>query len=269
MSKPSLTGLPYYGGKSPLRKTGPWVASLMPHPQKNQTYVEPFAGMLGVLLCRSPSGSEIANDLDGNLVNWWLCVRDNPEELERKISLTPRSRELFEKSSEQLLNGKSNAIERAVCYHVCISQSIVHGIGKIGKGTFGVDYKSTPSGRVDIRALADRMKSVQIENRCALKLLKRISNLGEAVIYCDPPYRTADNTPYAFTVDSGQLTDLLLAQEGCVAISGYRDEWDHLGWRRHELQISQTIHPIFTSDRDRTEVLWTNYSPPQMEFQFE
>ena len=69
------------GGKSSksISQTGAWIAGLLPPPEKRQTYLEPFCGMLGVLLQRSPPGHEIVNDADGAVINWWRTVRTQPQ----------------------------------------------------------------------------------------------------------------------------------------------------------------------------------------------
>ena len=58
-------------------------------------YCEPFAGSGAVLLNRPPSGVETYNDLDGEVVNFFRVLRDDPDELQRKMALTPFSREEF------------------------------------------------------------------------------------------------------------------------------------------------------------------------------
>ena len=83
--------LKFYGGKND-RKIGSWVASQLPPPTGNQLYVEPFAGMLGVLLRRHPAGVEVVNDLDGRIINFWRAVKDAPDELADRIDATPYSR---------------------------------------------------------------------------------------------------------------------------------------------------------------------------------
>ena len=66
-------------------------------------------------------------------------------------------------------------------------------------------------------------------------------------------------------LDIDAYTKTLLSQKGRVAISGYRDEWDHLGWERFEWNTR--AYPLNDSDehRDldwkRTECLWTSYDP--------
>lgn len=49
---------------------------------------------------------------------------------------------------------------------------------------------------------------------------------------------------------------------GRVAISGYGEEWDGLGWHRQEKRTMRGIYrgtEIGSTYSPRTEVLWTNY----------
>ena len=56
-----------------------------------------------------------------------------------------------------------------------------------------------------------------------------------AVIYCDPPYPSANTTPYRYgEVDPAVYIPVLQAQKGAVAVSGYREEWSGLGWQCFE-----------------------------------
>ena len=73
----------------------------------------------------------------------------------------------------------------------------------------------------------------------------------------DPPYADTNNEPYAVVRhDREETADLLKAQRGKVAISGFDDEWDGLGWLRHEREKSVNVTKARTR---RLEVLWTNY----------
>jgi DNA adenine methylase len=64
-----------HGGKGAHGgKLARWILSLMaPHTH----YVEPYFGGGSVLLLKDPRGvSEVVNDLDGELINWWRVVQD-------------------------------------------------------------------------------------------------------------------------------------------------------------------------------------------------
>src|SRR3989440_11889113 len=63
--------LKWHGGKHYL--AGRIVALMPPHTH----YVEPFAGGLAVLLAKDPDGvSEVVNDIDAGLTNFWRVLQD-------------------------------------------------------------------------------------------------------------------------------------------------------------------------------------------------
>ena len=131
--------------------------------------------MLGVLLSRKPVKIEIINDLDAHLLNWWIQVRDNPDELAYKVSKLPHSRILFQKSLAALKEENINDVDRAVAYHAVIVQSMVNSIhiptwAPAFDASVGSLYKTKPS---QIMALADRMLNVQLECRPANEILDR------------------------------------------------------------------------------------------------
>ena len=80
----------YFGGKSRL---APWIASLLP---AHRTYVEPYFGSGAVLFAKPPSHTEIVNDLDGEIVNFFRMLRDRLDDLERACLLTPYAREEYD-----------------------------------------------------------------------------------------------------------------------------------------------------------------------------
>jgi DNA adenine methylase len=120
VSKVTRPALRYFGGKFRLSK---WILSQFP---EHETYVEPFGGAMGVLLNKQPAHFEIYNDLDGEVVNFFRVLRDQPDELIRLIELTPYARE------EQLLSFDDLAgvseVERARRLYVRCWQS--HGGGR-------------------------------------------------------------------------------------------------------------------------------------------
>ena len=62
--------LKWHGGKHYL---APKIIALMP---EHTHYVEPYAGGLSVLLAKDPEGvSEVANDLNGDLTNFWRVLQ--------------------------------------------------------------------------------------------------------------------------------------------------------------------------------------------------
>src|SRR5947209_12760776 len=77
----------YYGGKfSHLDFIVPLLPTQFTH------YCEVFGGSAAVLINGPPAPVETYNDLDGEVVNFFECLRDHGKELVGLISLTPFSR---------------------------------------------------------------------------------------------------------------------------------------------------------------------------------
>ena len=257
-----LTSLHYYGGKG--RERGAWVLSNLPQ-DTNCLYVEPFAGMLGVLLNRPRAHLEIVGDADGRIMNFWRVIRDTPVELERLLLLTPHSRIEFENA----LSISDDPIEDARRLAVLISLSVMHGTSTarghyalIKRGTGHADKKlSLVAGKLG--QLAERIRYTQLNNRDGVETLNMVSRASDAIVYCDPPYQSSDTSLYTHSsVDINDLTVALLAQHGRVAVSGYGDEWAHLGWRCEEWEtISYAGGQPGIAQGRRIEKLWMNYPP--------
>src|ERR1700736_893280 len=58
---------------------------------QHHTYVEPFGGAASVLLNKPPAVVEVYNDLDQRITRLFRVLRDNGQELHRRLSLTPYS----------------------------------------------------------------------------------------------------------------------------------------------------------------------------------
>jgi len=114
----------YYGGKSHMLKE---IISLFP---PHKTYVEPFGGGAHVLISKQPSELEIYNDIDENLVNLFMVLKDPDKfyKLYKLLLLTPYSKEEFEYSKETL-NSTQNDIENAYKYFI-MSRMSFNGLFK-------------------------------------------------------------------------------------------------------------------------------------------
>lgn len=73
--------------------TAEWIISHFP---KHHSYVEPFFGSGGVFFNKPRSDIETINDLDGDVVNLFRWIKNDPEKLAHEIYFTPYSREVYE-----------------------------------------------------------------------------------------------------------------------------------------------------------------------------
>ena len=263
----ALTALPYVGGKSGhgARTTGRWVASLLP---AADVYVEPFGGMCGVLLQRPPARIEIYNDLDERVVTWWRVVRDRTDELTALLRRTPYSRAEYDAQFDNL--DHPDPVRRALAVTVVLVQSLIPGTAE--RSWFLKTDREAPLTTDSVLAkldrLAERMRNVQLEARDAVDVLDRVARVTDAVVYCDPPYSDTRTKQYAHgDVDVARLSDALARQTGFTAISGYGDEWNHLGWDRYERSSYVSLGDLGDGRATgRVEVLWTNRASPQRLF---
>ena len=238
-----LRSMTWMGGKY---LTGPFIKHNLPWSSR-QAYIEPFAGMLSVLLNRDPVAIEIVNDANDRICNFWQVLRDNHDQLVDKLRKTPWAKDEFVNCIRTLDEGCD--VERARKFvAVCIQSMIKTENSKPYNWTL-----ETHGGSVKRRMfcehghadkLAQRIENMQIENADACKFLERLFlkewDNREVLIYCDPPYRNAtkeSNSEYAASLDFDSFKSILkAAPEGIkIAISGYHGDYDDLGWRKETL----------------------------------
>ena len=118
--------LRYFGGK---RLIAPVVWELLGNPQ---SYIEPFAGGLAVLLARplpiAANVHETVNDIDGTIVNIWRSIRQDPETLAVWLDRPPAEADLVaahnylaqnKERIEQLVKSQPDACDPlAAAYHL-------------------------------------------------------------------------------------------------------------------------------------------------------
>ncbi|MFB5189052.1 DNA adenine methylase [Alicyclobacillus fastidiosus] len=83
------TPLIWFGGKSKLADD---IIRLMP---QHRCYVEPFGGGASVITAKAPVSYEVYNDIDGEVVNFLMVLRDKPHVLAGKCITIPYSRQLY------------------------------------------------------------------------------------------------------------------------------------------------------------------------------
>ena len=111
--------IPRIGGKRLLRKQ-----ILARFPSENQRYVEVFGGAGWLLFSRERHApEEICNDIDGELVNLFRCVKFHCEELQLQMAWMLNSREIFEDAlALKAVRGLTD-IQRAALYFIVAKES--------------------------------------------------------------------------------------------------------------------------------------------------
>lgn len=255
--------LKYPGAKWRL---APWIVSHFP---EHHAYVEPFCGSAAIFFSKTPAKNEVLNDLYGSIVNLFRVLRDNPDELIRRVDLTPWSRAEYEMSEEQMSDTGDN-IEDARRFLVRCWQA--HGtrfshrsgwrnIGPSNEAKTTTLWRQLPQRLSDV---VDRLKDAEIECRPAIEVIARY-NTPDCLIYADPPYVLSTRTETYYTHEMSdaehmQLLEVLDAHRGYVVLSGYAHPlYDErlAHWYRVTLS-AQAEH-----GNRRTEVLWLNQKAAQ------
>ncbi len=248
----------YFGGKFSL---GSWIVSNLP---EHGLYCEPFGGAMSVLLRKSPSTVDIYNDSEGDVVNFFRVLRDQPGELMRQIRLTPMSREECELSVEPA----ADLVERARRFYVRVGQRFnsantgARSGWKFNRKALSKKNEARVWGKIEhLRAVAERLLTVSIEHDDAFAIIARYDS-PSALFYVDPPYlpdtrdRRWRHRAYAnefSAVDHGALLEQLKSIEGKVVLSGYASPlYDEAlaGWTR-VTRMART-----TGKTSKLEVLW-------------
>ncbi len=228
--------LRYYGGKWRL---APWIISHFP---PHRVYVEPFGGAASVLLRKPPADIEVYNDLDGEVVNFFRVLREQPDTLAQAVALTPYARSEHLQAYESV----EDSVEQARRFAVRAWQGIAGATARWRTG-----WRWRLDGRIVaewnrlpevIRIVAVRLRNVIIENLSADAVIRRYDT-PETLFYCDPPYlpdtrskwRSAGYRHEMSEDDHRALAGLLHSVQGMVVISGYDHAlYDELyrGWAK-------------------------------------
>ena len=256
----TISAINYMGGKNYKGNIGPWICSNLP--KNKRMYVEPFAGMLGVLLQRKKSPVEWANDLDKRIYTWWKVIRDSASELIGLLENTPYSKSEFDRAINEIEIEK-NDVKQALNVTVILWQSYLHCLRSSKSNPWSATKHLNINPKEKIILIHKRIKGIILFNEDVSKILERTKNTEDACIYCDPPYLSTE-TGFEYgenKLDIDKIIDLSKKQKGFVAFSGYNDEWDALGWEKIELKTKSPMSSSrIDSDKtnERSEFIWIN-----------
>jgi len=239
----------YYGGKQKIAKR---IVELLP---EHKCYVEPFCGGAAVLFAKPPSFNEVLNDTNGRIVNFFKVLRDQPDNLIRKIQLTPYSR----REHYDARNVSADNVDDARRWYCDVQQ------GFLNKPRSG--WLATPAAncakKVKMSAdrladVAQRVASVHVENVDAEKCIKQWDS-KDTLFYVDPPYPSTDQGHYrGFSQgDFERLIEQLSGIKGRAVLSCYPNDAVPKSWQRVEIKTNCSASSRATGNREpRVECVW-------------
>lgn len=253
----------WVGGKKALRDE-----ILARFPRNYKRYIEVFGGAGWVLFHKPPGNDfEVFNDFNGNLVNLYRCVREQPKALRDELRYMLNSRLDFEYMKGML---HSQAVlpdvRRAAYYYALIRYSYA-----AGTSTFGSQPHAMWNNFPLIESAAGRLQKVVIENKDCVKLIRQYDR-PESFFYCDPPYYNADQYYEAVSTDGFDhtgLADALLGIKGKFLLS-YNDcpeiraLYDRPGIVVEGISRLSNIAQRYENGKQYPELLISNYDTTEL-----
>lgn len=252
-----------HGGKHYLAKK---IVALMP---PHTRYLEAFSGGLSVLLNKPCEGvSEYANDMNGELTNFWRVLAQTPDRMLRALWGTPVSQD--EWLAAQAVCQNDN-VKRATQFFIRCRMSR-QGLGKdyctpTKRTRRGMnEHVSAWWGAIEgLHEVHERLKRVEVWNMQAVKAIQKLDG-EDLLVYADPPYlhetrsSTGEYGSFEMTCeDHVELLECLKSMKGKFLLSGYASElYDSYGWNRKDFSVPNSSSSAKKKEM-KTECVWMNF----------
>jgi DNA adenine methylase len=262
--------LKWHGGKHYL--AGKIVDLVPPHTH----YVEPFAGGLAVLLAKPAEGvSEVVNDLDGRLTNFWRVLQDEGlfARFRRVVEAVPFSEAEWRDAADGQTD--PDLVRRAAAFFVRCRQSLAGRMDAFAplsrtRTRRGMNEQASAwlAALDGLPAVHARLSRVAVLCRDAVDVI-RSQDGPDTLFYCDPPYfGPTRTTPAVYRhemsgEDHVRLLKTLARVEGKFLLSGYdnpvyvraAEKW---GWTCHRFDLPNNAAGGPTKRRVE-ECVWANF----------
>lgn len=246
----------WIGGKRILRNA---ILERFPADEVGR-YIEVFGGAGWVLFAKEKKSSqlEVYNDIDGNLVNLFRCIKYHCGEVQRELEWMVTSREIFFDCIGQLKAPGLTDIQKAARFFYLVKTSF----GNTCK-TYATSSKTIDNAAEYMTKVQERLRGVNIEHKDFEDLI-RVYDRKDALFYIDPPYIGSENLYDAtFTMDDHQrLRTCLEGIKGRVIIS-YNDHPTvrkmYSDFRIESITRKNTLSGNGNNQKDFAEVIIRNF----------
>lgn len=255
---------------------------LLPLIRDHHCYCEVFGGGAQLLFAKPLSTVEIYNDIDSGLVNFFrvLQVPEQFAEFQRYCATIPYSRELYYEYKDKWEKEENSVTRAFYWFYICRSSFA----GRFGNGWGYSKKKPIPQSffnAIDgLPEVVSRWQHVQVENRDWRDVLDAVDG-SDTFFYLDPPYVHSSRTgqkEYRHEMsdtDHEELIERIQSLKAKVILSGYENDiYKKLDWQKRTYEKvayskGLTINTNENRKPKRTEVVWMNYEPPEMELKSE
>ena len=214
MKEQSLPIVPWIGGKRRLAK------HILPLFPAHTCYVEPFCGAAALYFLKTPSKTEVINDINGELVNLYRVVKHHLEEFVRQFKWALVSRQIYKwlpDTPEETLTD----IQRAARFYYLQKQAFG---GKVADHSFGTSTTSAP--RFNLLRIEEELSMAHL--RLSRTLIEHLDwhqcieryDRPHTLFYCDPPYWGTEGYGVEFGLENyDHMADLARRIKGKMIIS--------------------------------------------------
>lgn len=247
-------------------------------PKAYNTYYEPFLGGGAVLFALAPTNAVI-NDINSQLVNTYLAIRDNADEVMAYLDAWAKvetTKEYYYKKREAYnVKIKSNALDSEMAaLFIYLNKHCFNGLYRVNsKGLFNVPFNGRKNGksfdRDNLQYISEYLQHVEIYNGDFEAVALR-AQAGDFVFF-DSPYAPLNPTSFesytkeGFDIESHRrLAGLYktLDERGCyVMLTNHNTELIRELYEGYYLDVVSVKRMINSNATKRTgeEVIVTNY----------
>lgn len=212
------TPITYYGGKINL------LSEILPLIPKHHIYTEAFFGGGAVFFAKEPAQSEIINDTNNMVTNFYEVVKTDFDWLKARIEATLFSRATY--TVAHTMYRMPHLFSKRQCawaFYIATNMGFSCQIGSWGYDKYGKRVKAFQNKKLIFNEdVYKRIENVQIENNDALKVISS-RDTQDAFHYVDPPYIDSNQGHYGgYTKDDYiDLLKTLTNIKGKFLLSSY------------------------------------------------
>lgn len=256
------TPVTYYGGKQSMLKH---IKPLIP---PHKIYTEAFCGGAAVFFAKEPVETEVINDINGELINFYRVFKQNAKELNKEIDSSLHSRNLhtfatFIYSYPEFFS----QVKRAWALWYLSKTSFASKLD----GSYGYDKSKNSCVKRYVNSkeymlaeeVARRLENAQIECTDGIKVIES-RDTKETFHFVDPPYINSNQGHYTGfnKMHFKEVLDCLTKIEGVFMLTMFPDDMlaDYIfknKWTNEP--ITRTISASRTNRRKQEEWIVMNY----------
>jgi DNA adenine methylase len=258
------TPISYYGGKQNM------LRHILPNIPEHIIYTEAFFGGGAVFFSKKSVPSEIINDLNAQVMNFYSVCKTDFDELKLKIEATVFARSTYSVAMTiYRMPHLFNKIQQAWAFYIATNMGFGCRIGSWGLDKYGKRVKAFLNKKIIFdEAIPQRLERTQIETGNAIKVIKQYDT-PETFHYIDPPYIETNMGHYAgYSISEYiELLKCLSQIKGKFLLSGFPNTILDLYIQEFGWQIKSFDQPKSASKATlgkarsarKTEVLVSNY----------